>query len=110
MRTDRINQQNFRAIITTPLAEGALFDRLNSPKQRIKYIGLKASQKKSPLDIVLTTTKEGSRRLQATIKNSEGTILEITESFCSNILGLSPIRFIKNICKTSNKLTKNYKV
>ena len=105
MQVNNVNSQNFQAINTSK-ATNALFKRLNTPERYDSFLRLESSQTKNPLNILLTEGK--GKKLTGQIIDKEGKVLfESNECFFQGALNLSPIKFLKNLCKQADKLNLN---
>ena len=102
MNIQKIDNQTFGALDTAK-ANNALFRRLNSGNRYVQYEMLERWQRSKPYNIVLEGGKNNN--LTATVVDGEGaTLLKRKESLLKGMLNLSPIKFLRNICKNAEKL------
>ena len=100
------NQSNQNFTSLNLKQQNLLFSRFGTPKRHQAYKEISAAFDNLPFEVDLIQGKHN--RLEATIKNSDNEVVkEVKENTLKGVLNLSPIRFIKNLYKTTVNLNKN---
>jgi len=80
-------------------------ERLNTPKRYLKFNDLVTSQEKNPFNIQIVLGKK--KNLIGTITDKQGNVVyEKKENVLYSLLNLSPINFLKDLCKQANNLNR----
>ena len=91
--------QSFSGLRTS----NGIMSRLDSPKRYIQYQKLVKQMEDCNIDCLLSQNENG--RLSAKLSNGSGKELaEQKESVISALLNLTPIRFIKKMCKIATDM------
>ena len=107
MKVQQINNQNIKGI-NTDLAGSNFMKRMNSIKRYCIFEILEASQRHNNFDIQILSGKH--KTLIGNIVNKQGEVIYTkSENRINGLLNLSPIGFLRGLCKKADKFRASSK-
>ena len=102
MKVNNISNQNFQGFNYSK-AGYAFTERLKSPGRYHKFDTLEVSQYNNPFEIQISVGEKNN--LIAAITDEQGNVIfEKKENVLCGLLNLSPIKFLKDLCKQADSL------
>ena len=102
MKVNNISNQIFQGFDYSK-AGYAFTERLKTPKRYFKFDVLESSQYNNPFNIQINVGK--NKNIIGTITDAKGNVVfEKKENVLYGLLNLSPIKFLKDLCKQANSL------